>query len=796
MNYDFKTIEKKWQKIWKENPDAWQAKDMSEKPKFYCLFEFPYPSGDGLHIGHLRGQTFADVIARKKRLEGFNVMNPIGWDAFGLPTENYAIKHKIHPSIATAINIKNFTRQEKMMGYLLDWSREINTTDLEYFKWTQWIFLKFYEHGLAYKAKMPINWCPQCKIGLANEEVIDGFCERCGTQTETREINQWMLKITAYADKLIEGLKNVDFPEQVKTQQINWIGRSEGAMIKFQILNTKCQIDVFTTRPDTLFGATYMVLSPNNKLIQELKNKISNINEVQKYIIKSNNSPQNLAKNKTGVELKGIKAVNPVNETEIPIWVSDYVLDDYGTGAIMAVPAHDERDYAFAKKFNLPITEVIQGGDINKSAYTDIENGILINSGEFSGLKVKDAIEKISLWLENNGIGKKEINYKLRDWVFSRQHYWGEPIPIIYCPNCGTVPLPENQLPLKLPGVEHYEPTNTGESPLSKMTDWVNTTCPKCYGKAIRETDTMPNWAGSSWYFLRYIDPQNTHEFASQDKLKYWMPVDLYEGGMEHTTLHLLYSRFWNQFLYDIGLVPFPEPYKKRVSHGIILASDNKKMSKSLGNIINPDEIIDVYGADTVRTFEMFIGPFDQAILWDPKGIKGVSRFLNKVRENILKPDSGNYDKILNANFQKTIKGVTSDIDNNCMNTAIAKLMNFNNFLSKCDKIPREVKKDFLIMLNIFAPHLTSELLEKQNIDVFTCFWPKFRKENLLDEELILPIQVNGKLRSTLIVNRNTSEKELKEIVVKDKRIAEILNNKKIIKIIIVPLKIISIVVK
>ena len=774
MKYNPSKIESKWQKIWEENTNFWQAEDFSKKKKFYVLFEFPYPSGEGLHMGHLRGQTAADIFSRKKRLEGYNVMNPIGWDAFGLPTENYAIRNKIHPAEATKKNIASMKKQEKMLGYFLDWNREINTTDPKYYKWTQCIFLQLYKHGLAYKTDMPINWCPSCKIGLANEEVIDGTCERCGAQTVKKNVSQWLLKITKYADRLIEGLKDLDFPEKVKTQQINWIGKSNGANIDFKIKGSDEKLRVFTTRADTLFGATFMVIAPEHKIIKTLRSKIRNLKEVEKYIKEAQQKADiertAQMREKTGVKLEGIIATNPINNEEIPVFVADYVLLSYGTGAIMAVPAHDERDYEFAKKYKLKITEVISGGDIKKEAYCIIEKGKLINSGEFDGLDVEKAKKAITEKLKRSGEGDYAVSYKLRDWIFSRQHYWGEPIPIIYCQKCGTVPVPENELPVLLPEVKNYEPTDTGESPLAKMTDWINTKCPKCGGPAKRETDTMPNWAGSSWYFLRYVDPENEKTLADASKLKYWMPVDLYEGGMEHTTLHLLYSRFWNEFLYDIGVVSVSEPYTKRVPHGIILAHDGRKMSKSFGNIVSPDQIVKEYGADTTRTYAMFIGPFDQSIAWDDNGIKGVWRFLNKVWENMLKPTSDNGTK--EPGIQNLVKSVSEDIETFSMNTAVAKLMEFNNLLTKKNSMSLETKQVFLTLLYPFAPHICEELWQAigNKEFLFKSNWPEMAK--IATQKYKYVIQINGKKKSAIEVDSMLSEEETIEKAMEIDRIA------------------------
>jgi leucyl-tRNA synthetase len=832
--YDFNKIESKWQKIWDEKKDIWQAKDFGEKPKYYTLFEFPYPSGEGLHMGHLRGQTAVDVISRKKRLEGFNVMTPIGWDAFGLPTENYAIKHKIHPSVATANNISKIKEQEKMLGYLLDWDREINTSDPKYYRWTQWIFLQFYKHGLAYKKLMPINWCPSCKIGLANEEVIGDKCERCGTEVEKREINQWMLKITAYADKLIEGLKDVDYPEPVKLQQINWIGKSE--VINSSVISTGLEessddkisrqarddkekslsgdliIPVFTSRADTIFGVTAIVLAPEHPLATKLCGADEK-EEVLKYIAeskkKSNIERTSADKNKTGIFI-GSYAEHPLTGEKIPLWVADYVLADYGTGAVMMVPAHDDRDFEFAKKYNLEIKQVIIPAkseiqkdkmdsqdklENDKIAFTDY--GVLVNSEEFDDLTSEVAKKKITEKLKEINAGDFKINYKLRDWVFSRQHYWGEPIPIIHCEKCGEVPVPEAELPLELPQVEHYEPTDTGESPLVKITDWVNTTCPKCGGKAKRETDTMPNWAGSSWYFLRYIDPLNDKIFADKEKLKYWMGVDIYEGGPEHITLHLLYSRFWNEFLFDIGEVPTSEPYKKRILHGMILAEDGKKMSKSLGNTVSPDEIVKRYGADTARTYSMFIGPFEQTIAWDMNGLAGVFRFLHKVWDNVSKPDTKDNEDII-SKLNILIQNVTSDIDNYHFNTAVAKMMEFNNELCKLNSIPLEVKEKLIIILSPFAPHISEEMWQivgNDKILLEMAKWPEVDISKIVKKNITIPVQINGKIRDMIELNSDADEEESRACLERP-NVKKYLDGQKIKKYIYIQSKIISIVLE
>ncbi len=939
--YDHKKIERKWQKFWEDNK-FYRAEDGSPKEKYYCLIEFPYPSGDGLHVGHVRSYTALDIIARKKRMQGFNVLYPIGWDAFGLPAENYAIKTGKHPTIITKENVKVFTKQIKSLGISFDWSREINTTDSVYYKWTQWIFLQLYKHGLAYKKKMPINWCPSCKIGLANEEVIDGKCERCGAETEKRELEQWMLKITAYADRLIEDLETVEYLEKIKTQQINWIGRSEGAEVDFQVKNFKDNIRVFTTRPDTLFGATFIVLSPEHELVNEITTKEQEA-AVLKYQEearkKSDLERTELQKEKTGV-FTGAYAINPVNKKEIPIWIADYVMMSYGTGAIMAVPAHDERDWAFAKKYKLAITLVLMpfiraqekdlprvdkktvkrnnvivvlkhwaeekyycldwkkfgwtsfvvggvedgedfetaairemkeesgyqnirsikrlGGqiateffarhkDVNRetiiegyyielqdgerilpaeedvqyhdglwvdkdkvNTFINLENhawyfdilmkgeqvysgdGININSDFLDGLKTADAKKKISAWLEKEGLGKKSTNYHLRDWVFSRQHYWGEPIPMVYCVECGWQPIDEKELPLKLPMVKKYEPTDTGESPLASIEKWVNTICPKCKGRARRETDTMPNWAGSSWYFLRYVDPENNEKLADLEKLKYWTPVDLYNGGMEHTTLHLLYSRFWHKFLYDIAAVPTPEPYQKRVSHGMILASDNQKMSKSRGNVLNPDQIVEEYGADALRLYEMFMGPYDQAVAWDTNGLRGIKKFLDRVWAAENRED----DKGVTALLHKTIKKVTEDIDKMHFNTAVAAMMILLNKIQEAGCSKQTFEK-FLIMLSPFAPHLAEEKWSALGNEAGISLqkWPQFDEALVIDEQIQIPVQINGKVRDKLLVSADIVEEELKKLALASDKVQKHLAERQVKKIIYVTGRLISIVV-
>ena len=800
MGFDHKKIEKKWQQEWAKQ-DLYSAKDSAKEEKFYVLVEFPYPSGDGLHVGHCRSYTALDTVARKSRMEGKNVLFPIGFDAFGLPTENYAIKNKIHPREATDKNIAKFTEQLKSIGFSFDWNRVVDTTDPGYYKWTQWIFLQLFEQGLAYQAEIPINWCLSCRIGLANEEVVGGKCERCGGEIERRVKKQWMLKITEYAERLLSDLDTVDYLPRIKTQQQNWIGKSTGAEVDFAITGSKEKMKVFTTRPDTLFGCTYNVLSPEHELIQSLKKQIENWDEVQKYITeaakKSDLERTELAKDKTGVELKGVKAINPVNDEEIPIFVADYVLASYGTGAIMAVPAHDERDHEFAEKFGVEIREVVKApkGSEEKCYIGD---GVAVNSGEFDGLKTAEFKKKITEFLEKKKAGVSAINYKLRDWVFSRQRYWGEPIPIIHCDKCGAVAVPEKDLPLELPDVENYEPTDTGESPLAAITDWVNTTCPKCGDPAKRETDTMPNWAGSSWYFLRYIDPKNAKAFADAKKLKYWTPVDLYNGGMEHTVLHLLYSRFWHKFLYDQKLVPTPEPYAKRISHGMILGPDNEKMSKSRGNVVNPDEIIEKFGADTLRLYEMFIGPFDQEAVWSEGGVEGARRFLDRVER--LSEKSGAKAKkseALEKLLHKTIKKVTEDLENFHFNTAISSLMIFINDAQQLPKIPQAAFEKLLTILAPFAPHLAEELWNglgnKKSIHLES--WPSFDAALAKDDQIELVIQVNGKLRGTIEVAADIEEKEAIELAKKAEKVQKWLEGKEVKKEIFVPGKLVNLVV-
>ena len=802
MAYNFKEIEKKWQAKW-DKEGTFNAKNDYTMKKWYGLIEFPYPSGQGLHVGHPRSYTALDIIARKRRLQGYNVLFPIGFDAFGLPAENYAIKTNVHPKITTAQNIAHFTEQLKSLGFSFDWSRKIDTTDPEYYKWTQWIFIQLYKHGLAYKTTMPINFCTGCKVGLANEEVVNGVCERCGSPVVQKEKSEWMLKITDYAQKLIDDLDDVDFLEKIKVQQKNWIGRSEGAEVNFKIANMDKNLTVYTTRPDTLFGATYMVISPEHPILKELENKIENLDEVQDYqkqaSLKSAFERSELNKEKTGVEIKGIKAINPLTNKEIPIWISDYVLITYGTGAIMAVPAHDTRDYEFAKKFNLPIVQVVDGDNVDllKEAFTDVETGKLINSDFLNGLEVKDAKKNVIEYLEKNKIGTKKVNYKLRDWVFSRQRYWGEPIPMVYCEDCGWVPLDEKDLPLKLPEVEEFTPGENGESPLAKQTDWINTTCPHCGKPAKRETDTMPQWAGSSWYFLRYMDPHNDKELASKEALEYWSPVDWYNGGMEHTTLHLLYSRFWHKFLYDIGVVPTKEPYQKRTSHGMILGTNGEKMSKSKGNVINPDDIVNEFGADTFRVYEMFMGPFDQVASWSMESIRGCGKFLDRVwnMQNML-VDGDAYSKEAEKMMHKAIKKVSQDIEDMKFNTSISTFMTMVNEFYKIGKINKAEFKTFLTLLNPFAPHITEELnkISGFEADISTYAWPEYDESKTVDDEITLPIQFNGKLKATITISVDEDESSVKEKV--HNAIDSKLDGKNIIKEIYVKNKIYNIVVK
>ena len=802
MQYNASEIEKKWQNIWDENQTYKAGTDMS-KPKFYGLVEFPYPSGHGLHVGHPRGYTAIDIICRKKRMEGYNVLFPMGWDAFGLPTENYAIKNKIHPAIVTEENIKNFKRQLKMLGFSFDWSKEINTTDPNYYKWTQWIFLKLFKHGLAYKTKMPINFCTGCKVGLANEEVVNGVCERCGSEVVQKEKSQWMLKITEYAQRLIDDLDGLDYIEKVKIQQKNWIGRSEGAEVDFSIDGCDDKIRVYTTRCDTLFGATYMVLSPEHPYIEKYAGKIKNMDAVKEYQAEAAKKSEfercELVKEKTGVCLEGLEAINPVNGKKIPIWISDYVLVTYGTGAIMAVPAHDERDWEFAKKFNLPIIEVVSGGeDVQKAAFTDVADGVLVNSGFLTGMRVKDAIAAMIDYLEEKKIGKRKVNYKLRDWVFSRQRYWGEPIPLVHCDDCGWVPVPEEELPLKLPEMKDFEPGENGESPLNKAEEWKNTVCPKCGKKAVRETDTMPQWAGSSWYFLRYIDPGNNDVLAGKELLKYWLPVDWYNGGMEHTTLHLLYSRFWHKFLYDIGAVPTKEPYQKRTSHGMILGENNEKMSKSRGNVVNPDDIVNEFGADTFRTYEMFIGAFDQATPWSQQGVRGCRKFLERVWNLQAIMTDGKIRPENESLVHKMIKKVSEDIDRMKFNTAIAAMMSFINEMYAKGSITKGELSVLLQLLNPTAPHITEEMWSlignEKTIDETK--WPVYDEAKTVDAEVEIVLQINGKIKEKITVSASLSEDEIKNTALENDVIKGYTNGKTIVKVIVVKGKLVNIVVK
>ncbi|MCI9053444.1 MAG: leucine--tRNA ligase [Lachnospiraceae bacterium] len=801
--YSPKDIEKKWQDIWDEEK-AFRAGEDYSKPKYYALVEFPYPSGQGLHVGHPRPYTALDIIARKKRLQGYNVLYPMGWDAFGLPTENYAIKNKIHPEVVTKNNVAHFKEQLKSLGYSFNWDREVNTTDPEYYKWTQWIFLKMFEKGLAYKTEMPINWCTSCKVGLANEEVVNGVCERCGNEVVRKVKSQWMLKITAYADKLLEGLEEVDYIEKVKTSQRNWIGRSVGAEVDFKIAKKEDSLKIFTTRPDTLFGATYMVISPEHPLVDKYKEEIKNWNEIIAYretaAKKSDFERTELAKEKTGVMVDGLCAVNPVNGKEIPIWISDYVLMSYGTGAIMAVPAHDERDWDFAKKFSLPIIEVVAGGEVQEKAFTDVATGKLVNSDFLDGLEVAEAKKKIISWLEEKGIGKQKVNYKLRDWVFSRQRYWGEPIPLVKCEKCGYVPIPESELPLMLPKVDSYMPTDNGESPLAAMTDWVNTTCPCCGGKAKRETDTMPQWAGSSWYFLRYIDPHNTKEFASKEALNYWMPVDWYNGGMEHTTLHLLYSRFWHKFLYDLGLVNTKEPYQKRTSHGMILGENGEKMSKSRGNVVNPDDIVAEFGADTLRTYEMFIGAFELSAAWSKEGVKGCRRFLERVwkLQDMVDEKEEGYSKELETKMHQTIKKVSQDFESLKFNTAIAAMMSLVNEFYRLNRVTKGEFKSLLILLNPVAPHMTEEIWQiiGEKARIYQTVWPEYEEEKTIENEVEIAVQVNGKVKATIKVTLEEEQDSVREKAMQVTSVKGAVENKTIIKEIYIKGKIYNIVVK
>ncbi len=800
--YNPSEIEPKWQKKWEE-AGVFHASNTSDKPKYYALIEFPYPSGQGLHVGHPRPYTALDVVSRKRRMEGYNVLYPIGWDAFGLPAENYAIKNHVHPEEITKKNIARFKQQIQSLGISFDWSREISTIDPKYYKWTQWIFLQLFKNGLAYKKEMSVNWCTSCKCVLANEEVVNGVCERCGSEVIHKVKSQWMLKITAYAQRLIDDLDLVDYPDRVKTQQKNWIGRSEGAEVDF---NTTAgdKLTVYTTRPDTLYGATYMVVSPEHPFIEKWADKLQNLDAVRAYQAeaakKSDFERTEVAKDKTGVRLEGVEAINPLTGTTIPIFISDYVLVSYGTGAIMAVPAHDTRDWEFAKKFDLPIIEVVKGGDVQKEAFTDCDTGIMVNSGILDGMTVEEAKVRIKDYLEETGIGHRKVNYKLRDWVFARQRYWGEPIPIVHCEKCGYVPIDESELPLVLPQVDSYEPTDNGESPLSKMTDWVNTTCPKCGGKAMRETDTMPQWAGSSWYFLRYMDPHNDESFASKEALNYWHQVDWYNGGMEHTTLHLLYSRFWHKFLYDIGQVPTAEPYAKRTSHGMILGENGEKMSKSRGNVVNPDDVVNEFGADTLRLYEMFIGDFEKAAPWSNAGIKGCRRFIERYwnLQSILVDGEAIRPEMENS-FHKAIKKVSYDIENLKFNTAIASLMALMNVIAEKGSINKAELSVFTMLLNPFAPHVTEEVWSETKLGegmVTEQIWPKYDESKCKDDVIEIVVQVNGKVRTRLSVAADIQKDDAIALAKAEDRIAAEINGKNVVKEIYVPGKLVNIVVK
>ena len=801
MKYDFKAIEKKWQDVW-EKEHTFAAKQDYTLPKYYALVEFPYPSGQGLHVGHPRPYTALDIIARKKRLQGYNVLYPMGWDAFGLPTENYAMKNHIHPEIVTKNNVARFKNQLKMLGLSFDWDREVNTTDPNYYKWTQWIFLQLYKKGLAYKKEMSVNWCTGCKVVLANEEVVNGACERCGSEVVHKVKSQWMLKITAYADRLIDDLDGLDFIDRVVTQQKNWIGRSHGAEVNFETTAGDI-LTIYTTRPDTLFGATYMVMSPEHPFIEKWADKISNLDAVRAYqdqaAKKSDFERTELAKEKTGVMLEGVRAVNPVNGKEIPIFLSDYVLISYGTGAIMAVPAHDERDWEFAKKFGCPIIEVVKGGNVEEAAFTDCATGVMVNSGFLDGMSVEEAKKAIIAYLEEKGLGTPKTNFKLRDWVFSRQRYWGEPIPMVYCEKCGWQPLSEEELPLRLPEITDFEPGEGGESPLARLTDWVNTTCPCCGGPAKRETDTMPQWAGSSWYFLRYMDPNNSEALASPEAAKYWGPIDWYNGGMEHTTLHLLYSRFWNKFLYDIGVVPFSEPYKKRTSHGMILGENGEKMSKSRGNVVNPDDVVNEFGADTMRLYEMFIGDFEKAAPWNTASVKGCKRFLDRVWNlQEMLTDSMEYSKELEGVMHRTIKKVTEDIDALKLNTAIAAMMSLINEFYDKKSVTRGELKTLVTLLNPFAPHITEEIWQQQGFEgqIAHTQWPVFDPEKCVDKTVELVVQVNGKVRAKLEVSADISKEDALRLAKEHSAVAALLEGKTLVKEIFVPGKLVNLAVR
>ena len=800
MKYDYTAIEHKWQDKWEE-AQAFRAENKYDKPKYYALVEFPYPSGQGLHVGHPRPYTAMDIVARKRRMEGYNVLFPMGWDAFGLPTENYAIKNHVHPEEVTRQNVARFKDQLRSLGLSFDWSREVNTTDPSYYKWTQWIFLQLFKKGLAYKTTMPVNWCTSCKCVLANEEVVNGVCERCGSPVIRKEKSQWMLKITEYAQRLLDDLDQVDYIERVKTQQRNWIGRSTGAQVRFDTTEGDV-LEIYTPRPDTLFGATYMVISPEHPYIEKWAGKIQNMDAVREYqeqsARKSDFERTELVKEKTGVRIEGVRGINPVNNQEIPIFVSDYVLMSYGTGAIMAVPAHDTRDWEFAKKFELPIIEVVKGGDVEKEAFTDCDTGIMVNSGFLDGLSVEEAKAKIVEWLEKEKKGETKVNYKLRDWVFSRQRYWGEPIPLVYCEKCGWVPVPEDQLPLRLPAVDSYEPTDDGESPLAKMTDWVNTTCPHCGAPAKRETDTMPQWAGSSWYFLRYCDPHNDKELASKEALEYWMPVDWYNGGMEHTTLHLLYSRFWHKFLYDIGVVPQPEPYQKRTSHGMILGEGGEKMSKSRGNVINPDDIVRDYGADTMRLYEMFLGDFEKAAPWSQNAVKGCRRFLERVWALFDQVQPGDsYSQKNEGEMHKTIKKVTEDIENLKFNTAIAALMSLLNTFGD-NGVNQAEYKNFILLLSPFAPHICEELNERMGGKEMLVYapWPKYDESKTVDDTLEIGVQINGKVKGTVWIGAQDTKEQIQEKAMAEPKVAAALEGMQVVKVIVIPGRIVNIVAK
>lgn len=798
---NYTSIEKKWQKYW-EDEKVFVADNKSSKPKYYYLVEFPYPSGAGLHVGHVRSYTALDALARKKRMNGYNVLFPMGWDAFGAPAEQYAIKNHIHPSLAVKENIKNFKSQIKAIGLSIDWTREFATTDPEYYKWTQWQFLKFFEHGMAYKAKKNINWCPKCKMGLSNEDSSGGVCERCGTEVEQREKEQWMLRMSDYAEDLIKGLDDTKFQDRIKTAQINWIGKSTGAEVNFKVKETDEELVVFTTRPDTLYGVTFMVVAPEHPIIDKNKDKISNFDEVEAYREKIKNKTEfertQVNKDKTGVCIKGLTGINPITNKEIPIYISDYVMMSYGTGAIMAVPAHDERDYEFAKKFGIDIVEVIKGGDISEKAYTG--DGEMVNSGVLNGLtNKKDSIKKMIEYLEENNLGHEKVNYKLQDWIFSRQRFWGEPIPLVYCEDCGWVPVKEEDLPVRLPDVTNYEPTDDGESPLAAITDWVNTTCPHCGKPAKRETDTMPNWAGSSWYWLRYMDAHNDKEFASQDALKYWGKLDFYNGGMEHATRHLLYARFWNQFLYNIGLVPNKEPFETRVSHGMILGEGGVKMSKSLGNVVNPDDMVASYGADALRTYEMFIGDYEKEVAWSEQGLNGCKRFIDRVvRVGEKVTDTNGYSEKLESLIHKTIKKVTEDIDTMKFNTAVSALMILLNNFEEQEQITKDDYRTFLILLNPIAPHITEELNEKYALGEAICksSWPKYDIAKTVDQEKEIAVQVNGKVRATITINIDEDEESIKEKALNAENVKNHTAGKEIVKVIIIKGKIVNIVVK